>query len=60
MSRRKKEKDKEKESGKPDSLLFCPKYPIACIPKSWADIGVFVQAAIHMADINLDIWVGGF
>ena len=35
--------------------LFRTKNSIACIAKSRADIGMFVQAAIQMADVDLNV-----
>ena len=36
-------------------VLFRTKNPIPCISQTWADVSVFIQAAIDMTDIDLDI-----
>ena len=37
--------------------LFCAENTVACIAQTRTDIGIFIQAAIQMAYIDLDIWM---
>lgn len=36
---------------------LCSKDPVSGITQSRADVGVLIQAAIQMPDINLDVWM---
>ena len=35
--------------------LFCSEDPVACISQPWADVGIFIQTAVKMTNIDLDI-----
>lgn len=36
-------------------VLFCSEDSVAGIAKSWADVGVFIQLAVNMSNVELDV-----